>query len=69
MQTDTIIQTLFKSFQNIGWKDCEEDSTLEWYYAENNHYVVHHKDMNGYWFVVAKSPSKACNSVISRLKK
>ena len=67
MQTDTIIQTLFKSFQKFKWTECENEPRLEWYFAEDNHYVVHDKITKGYWFIIAKSPAKACESVATKL--
>ena len=69
MQTDAMIQALFKSFQSIKWRDCEENKRFEWYYAEDNHYVVREKVTKAYWFISAKSPSKACESVLAKLSK
>lgn len=69
MQVDAVIQTLFKAFQSFKWKDCEADSRYEWYYAEDNHYVVHDKVTKAFWFIVAKSPVKAFESVMSKIGK
>jgi len=67
MQTDMIIQTLSNTFQAIKWRKSETHERLEWYFAENNVYVVHDIETNGYWFIKAKSPAKACDNVATRL--
>ena len=68
MQTDVLIQTLFKSLSTIRWKDYDSNPRFRWYYAENNCYFVNDKVTNGMWFVQAKSPVKACDYVIAKFE-
>ena len=67
MQIDTTIQSMFTIFKSIRWRDCEEDSNYEWYYAESMHYLVHDKTTNAYWFIKAKSPSNAYDIVLRKV--
>lgn len=67
MNCDTTIQSLFTVLKSIRWRECEENSNCEWYYAENMHYVVHCKQTDNYWFVKAKSPSNAYQCVVSKI--
>ena len=68
MQTDSVIQSFFAVLKSIKWRDCETDVQFEWYYAESMHYVIHNKETNAYWFVKAKSPASACETVIKKMK-
>lgn len=67
MQIDVTIQNMFKAFKNIKWRECESNSRLSWYYAEDMHYIVTDSKTNAYWFVKAKSPASACEYVIRKL--
>ena len=68
MQTDTAIQTLFKSISTIRWRSYESNPRIRWYYAEDNCYVVNDTKTNALWLISAKSPVKACERVISQLE-
>ena len=69
MQTDAVIQTIIKALPNLKWKEYEGNDQLQWYYAENNFYIVKDVTSNCYWFISAKSPSNACTTVMNRKEK
>ena len=67
MGFDKAIQDIFGVVKKVKWRDCEEDSRFQWYYAEENHYLISDKKTGAYWFIKAKSPSSAFESVKGRL--
>ena len=69
MQTDDIIQNMFKTIKNVKWRDCEENEEYEWYYAESMHYIIHNKRTHAYWLVKAKSPSMAFDNMLTNIRR
>lgn len=65
---DEAIQKVFTALKSVRWRDCDEDNRFQWYYAEEMHYVVQNKDTGAYWFVKAKSPASAYESVRRKLQ-
>lgn len=65
---DDVFQAIFIAIKNVRWRNCEEDSDYEWYYAEEMHYAIRHKPTQAYWFVKAKSPNKAFECVKGRVE-
>ena len=63
MTNDEVIQKAFGVLPMMKWRNCEEDDAYEWYYAENNYYVIRHKHTDAYWCVKQKSPSKALECI------
>ena len=63
MQVDSVIQSFFTICKNIKWRKFDNDSRLEWYYAENMQYVIHDTLTSGYYFIKAKSPINAYDIV------
>ena len=67
MQVDSIIQNFFAVVKNIKWRNCEEHDGLEWYYAEDMHYIIRQQSTNAFFFVKAKSPNSACDIVWKKI--
>ena len=67
MQPDTVIQALFNVLKEIKWRECESNDNFEWYYAEAMHYIVHEKATDSYYFVKAKSPNNAYETVRKKI--
>lgn len=67
MNADSVIQTIFSTFKNIRWRECDENQNYEWYYAEDCHYVIRNKITSAYWFIKAKSPNSAFEIVMKKI--
>ena len=60
MGTDKTIRDMFTVVKNIKWN---EEEGFQWYYAEDNHYIVSEKKTGALWLIKAKSPIKAIECV------
>lgn len=67
MNADTVIQNAFTAMKNVRWRNCEENTGYEWYYAEDCHYIVRNKVTSACWFVKAKSPNSAFEIVMKKI--
>ena len=67
ISNDELFQGVLKAINSVRWRDCEEDDSYEWYYAEDMLYVIRLKLVNAYWFIKAKSPSKAFEIIKGRI--
>ena len=67
ISNDELFQSVAKAINNVRWRACEEDDAYEWYYAEDMLYVIRLKSANAYWFIKAKSPSKAFETIKGRV--
>lgn len=65
---DDAFQAVFVAIKSVRWRDCEQDNNYEWYYAEEEHYVIRDKKTHAYWFAKAKSPYKAFEYVKGKLE-
>ena len=67
INSDDAIQMIYTVVKNIRWRDCDENSEYEWYYAEDMHYMVRNKKTSAIWFIKAKSPSNAYDIVMKKV--
>lgn len=62
---DSIIHELYKCFEDKGikWNDFHgvgvDEDYYDYYYAENQLYIIRDRVMEKYWFVKARSPVEA----------
>ena len=63
MQIDQMLHTVADRIDKVRWRDCKEygakDDTYEWYYAEDELYIIRHKQLGHIYFISARSPVKA----------
>ena len=68
MNVDKIIQDFVLTPKIIRWRPCDGNERYQWYYAENNIYVINDAKTNAFWFVKAKSPISAWETVKEKIK-
>ena len=67
LQVDKLIQEMFAMKSNVKWRNCDDDTRFQWYYAEDNHYLILDTITSAMWFVKAKSPASAYEHVKGKL--
>lgn len=65
---DKAFHEIFNAINNreIRWRDFNEvgldEPNYDYYYAENQLYIIRDRVMEGYWFVKARNPKEAINA-------
>ena len=72
MEFDKLIHKFYNSLKSIKWQSFEKldivnCTGLDYYYAEDNLYIIRDYFMNQYYFVEARSPQQALDIFLSDL--
>lgn len=71
MCVDMAIQNAYKALKSVRWHDFREvggdEPYFDWYYAENQLYVIRDRVMEQYYFVKARSPLDALKEFKGRI--
>lgn len=63
MCLDDRIQAVLKDLQSVKWRSYKENPLYEWYYAENENFLIREKLTGALWHKKAKSPKQALQKV------
>lgn len=67
MSVDEHIHELHKQLDKMLWRDFDNEEQYEWYYAENNLYLLRYKPTGELAFIKGKSPDSALKTLENKV--